>query len=328
MIVYHMSDTLPLHAEMTADYKKTMGLITPFLQALDRSQDCFFGMLLAAKHQKAVLAKFGLQDMWTNYTKWATEAIFEFVRRKEFPHFCDRINGHYFFDSLDSARTLYQVELDDDAPARLDMRLFDEAFDAMWDREDLETALSCARRYFPGRSLPGAHPGAAQRRKGRGRPGPDAPSPRLNPRKKSARLLSKETGGFFLQRNSAPTPLNSSTEIAWESPHLNPHRADAEGPDQDLPAGYPAGNRLLQGVHRLELPDLHPRRRRGDPDCRSLPAGIEHPQDHGLPVPGNLQPGNGNRPLHPEQPAPQGQVPAMDSRGADRQRMGKAVRLL
>ncbi len=172
MIVYHMSDTLPLHAEMTADYKKTMGLITPFLQALDRSQDCFFGMLLAAKYQKAVLAKFGLQDMWTNYTKWATEAIFEFVRRKEFPCLCDRINGHYFSDSLDSARTLYQVdwgqaseeerakirlyqvELDDDAPARLDMRLFDEAFDAMWDREDLETALSCARRYFRGEASP------------------------------------------------------------------------------------------------------------------------------------------------------------------------------
>ena len=49
---------------------------------------------------------------------------------------------------------LYQVELDDDAPARLDMRLFDEAFDAMWDREDLETALSCARRYFRGEASP------------------------------------------------------------------------------------------------------------------------------------------------------------------------------
>ena len=138
MIVYHMSDTLPLHAEMTADYKKTMGLITPFLQALDRSQDCFFGMLLAAKYQKAVLAKFGLQDMWTNYTKWATEAIFEFVRRKEFPCLCDRINGHYFSDSLDSARTLYQVDWgqaseEERAKIRLyQVELDDDAIHLLW----------------------------------------------------------------------------------------------------------------------------------------------------------------------------------------------------
>lgn len=32
-------------------------------------------MLLAARHQKAVLQKFGLQDMWTNYTKWTAEAV-------------------------------------------------------------------------------------------------------------------------------------------------------------------------------------------------------------------------------------------------------------
>ena len=32
-------------------------------------------MLLAARHQKAVLQKFGLQDMWTNYAKWTAEAV-------------------------------------------------------------------------------------------------------------------------------------------------------------------------------------------------------------------------------------------------------------
>ena len=32
-------------------------------------------MLLAARHQKAVLQEFGLQDMWTNYTKWTAEAV-------------------------------------------------------------------------------------------------------------------------------------------------------------------------------------------------------------------------------------------------------------
>ena len=32
-------------------------------------------MLLAARHQKAVLQKFGLQNMWINYTKWTAEAV-------------------------------------------------------------------------------------------------------------------------------------------------------------------------------------------------------------------------------------------------------------
>lgn len=70
-----MSDTLPLHTGRKANYKETMRLIVPFLQAPERSEDCFFGMLLAARHQKAVLQKFGLQDMWTNYTKWTAEAV-------------------------------------------------------------------------------------------------------------------------------------------------------------------------------------------------------------------------------------------------------------
>ena len=38
-----------------------------------------------------------------------------------------RITGHYFFDSLENVRGLS---------------------DAMWDSEDLNAALACARRYF------------------------------------------------------------------------------------------------------------------------------------------------------------------------------------
>ncbi len=168
MEVYHMSDTLPLNTELTADYKQTSELIQPFVQALERGEDCFFGALMAAKHQKAVLQKFGLQDMWTNYIKWATEAIFEFIRKQEFPESCSRITGHYFFDHLESCRELfeadwgdasgeerakihlYEVELEDENPQSLDMRVFDEAFDAMWEKEDIGAAIICARRYFRG----------------------------------------------------------------------------------------------------------------------------------------------------------------------------------
>lgn len=174
MKLYHMSDTLPLNTVMTADYKETTELVMPFLQALERSEDCFFAMLMAAKHQKAVLKKFGLQDMWTNYVKWATEAIFEYVRRNEYPNMPCRITGHYFFDNLESVLELYrvdwagaseeerakirlyEVDLEDECPARLDMRLFDDAFDAMWDQEDVQTTLRCARSYFSGQ--PGENP--------------------------------------------------------------------------------------------------------------------------------------------------------------------------
>lgn len=168
MILYHMSDTLPLNTPMKPDFPGNMPLVQPFLQALERSEDCFFATLMAAKHQKAVLRKFGFQDMQTNYTKWATEAIFEFVRRRSFADKPCRMLGHYFFDDLADIRTLcaidwageteenrakihlYEVELADERPARLDMRLFDAAFDAMWEREDIPMAFQCAERYFAG----------------------------------------------------------------------------------------------------------------------------------------------------------------------------------
>ena len=44
MILYHMSDTLKLGDEMALDFKKTMNLAQPFVQALEQSQDCFYAM--------------------------------------------------------------------------------------------------------------------------------------------------------------------------------------------------------------------------------------------------------------------------------------------
>lgn len=34
MRVYHMSDTLPLHAALTSDYKGSMELVEPFVQTV------------------------------------------------------------------------------------------------------------------------------------------------------------------------------------------------------------------------------------------------------------------------------------------------------
>ena len=168
MILYHISDTLQLGEVMSHDYKKNMELVVPFVQALKKSEDCFYALYLNAKLMKSVFGKFGMRDMQTNYVKWATEGIFEYVRITEFPESYSRMLSNYFYDNLSDIMRLYevdwnmrekeerfnfhvyQIELEDEEPQKRDMLLFDAAFDAMWDNDDIQTAIDCARRYFKG----------------------------------------------------------------------------------------------------------------------------------------------------------------------------------
>lgn len=168
MKLYHISDTLKLGETMSQDYKHNSELALPFMQALERSEDCFYAMLLSAKYVKSVLGKFGLRDMQTNYVKWAVEGVFEYIRRTEYPNCYSRLLSNYFYDNLSDIVRLYEVDwnmrekeerfrfhvyeidLADEAPQKRDMLLFDEAFDAMWEHENLQEVLSCARRYFAG----------------------------------------------------------------------------------------------------------------------------------------------------------------------------------
>lgn len=168
MILYHISDTLQLGEMMSQDYKKNMELVVPFIQALKRSEDCFYALLLNAKLMKSVFGKFGMRDMQTNYVKWATEGIFEYIRITEFPESYSRMLSNYFYDNPTDIKRLYEVdwnmngkaerfnfhvyeiELEDEKPQKRDMLLFDEAFDAMWDNDDIQSAITCARRYFQG----------------------------------------------------------------------------------------------------------------------------------------------------------------------------------
>lgn len=167
MKVYHMSDTLKLGDEMNLDHKKTTSLAQPFVQALEQGEDCFYAMILNAKYLRAVLGKFKLWE-WSDYAKWSVEGAFEFIRKTEFPHCCSRIKCNYFYDDLESCKILYEydwgqaseeernqihlfeVELDTETVEKRDMRIFDEAYDAMCDRDDVQTVLACARRYFAG----------------------------------------------------------------------------------------------------------------------------------------------------------------------------------
>lgn len=167
MKVYHMSQTLALGDALIPDYQRCAALAQPFVQALERSVDCFCSMVLTGKYLYAVLGRSGLRE-WSNYAKWSVEGAFEYVRSTRFPDVPSRLGCNYFYEDLPSCKLLFQydwgeasqeereavrlfeVELEDDCPLRLDMKLYDQAYDAMEGRQDVEAVLGCAGRYFAG----------------------------------------------------------------------------------------------------------------------------------------------------------------------------------
>lgn len=152
---------------MTPDYRRSRPLVAPFLEALERGEDCFYGMVLNGAYLYAVLGKSGLRE-WADYAKWAAEAVFEHVRKTEFPAAYSRLTSHFFFaDFADGRRLfetawgeeseeekaafrLFEAEVDDPSPQRRDMSLYDEAYDALEGSRDLQKAAACARAYFSG----------------------------------------------------------------------------------------------------------------------------------------------------------------------------------
>ena len=137
MEVYHISRSLQPGDWLTPDYEKLSQLAEPFLQGLERGSDCFTAMVLQGKYLYAVMSRSGLR-YWADYAKYATEAVFEFVRRREFPQSYSRLGCAYFFDSEACCRNhfemdygedpeegakvgLFQVELEDPAPQYRDM---------------------------------------------------------------------------------------------------------------------------------------------------------------------------------------------------------------
>ncbi|MBR5093602.1 MAG: hypothetical protein IK095_00770 [Oscillospiraceae bacterium] len=167
MIVYHMSETLELGDRLQPDFQRTEVFCRPFIQALERGENCFAAMVLNGKYLFAVLDRSGLRE-WADYAKWATEAAFEFVRARDFPGRVSRLRCCYYYDSLENAKKLFNYEwgwagdeerahvrlfeiaLEDRRPDRFDMCLYDMAYDAMAERQDCSFALDCARRYYAG----------------------------------------------------------------------------------------------------------------------------------------------------------------------------------
>ena len=166
MILYHISQTLRLGEELRPGNGRFSDLAEPFLQGLERGPDCFYAMLLNGKYLFAVMKRSGLRE-WSDYAKWATEGLFEFVRRRSFPDAVSRLNCVYYYDNVDDCKRLYEedwgeeepeeqekvrlfaVETDDTAPQRRDMCVYDEAYEAI-ERLDVDAAMQAAERYFRG----------------------------------------------------------------------------------------------------------------------------------------------------------------------------------
>ena len=167
MIVYHYSQTLKEGDRLEPGHVDVTDLCEPFIKALERSRDCFYGMLLNGRYMYAVLDRSGLR-LWADYAKWATEGLFEFVRRKEFPNSVSRLRCCYFCTGLEDAVEafeegygeedeeerekvrLFEVEVPEGSLETRDISLYDAAYDALNDRQDTDAAIELARKYFSG----------------------------------------------------------------------------------------------------------------------------------------------------------------------------------
>lgn len=162
-----MSQTLKLGDELVCDHQKCLRLSEPFIQGLERSEDCFAGMVLNGKYLYELLGRYHLRE-WSDYAKWATEGAFEYVRRQKFPQCVSRLSCHYFYSNLSDSKRLYEydwgdeteeerqkvhlfeVEVDDEHPEKRDMSVYDKAYSAMSERQDIATVLACAEQYYAG----------------------------------------------------------------------------------------------------------------------------------------------------------------------------------
>ena len=105
---------------------------------------------------------------WNDLVKWCVEGAFEYVREAEFSSLPSRLSSNYYFEDPYNFKKLYQagwaqepteiqaqinlfeIEIAEDQSRKFDMCIFDEAYDVMVERQDIQFVLDSARRYFAG----------------------------------------------------------------------------------------------------------------------------------------------------------------------------------
>jgi hypothetical protein len=167
MKVFYMSRKLETGDGLCPDENKYLSRVDPFIRALERSEDCFYSMILQGKYLYSVFRHSGLNEEEADYAKWAAEAVFEYVRRREFPNSVSRLGCNVYYDAPEDARQifrslgegsekavqmyLYEVELDEKRPTYYDRSIFRMAYEILGENQDLNKAIQTARRYFAGK---------------------------------------------------------------------------------------------------------------------------------------------------------------------------------
>lgn len=167
MTLYHTSDSLKLGDTLNADHLHRAEVVEPFLQALLRSEDCFYAMLMSVVYMTNVFYRNNIRDR-VDHPKYATEAIFEYVRRTQFPDCSSRVRSNYFYDDLPLCRAfyhmtwdhaseelrscvrMYEIDVDQSTVDKRDMCIYDIAYKNMCEEADIALITECARRYFAG----------------------------------------------------------------------------------------------------------------------------------------------------------------------------------
>lgn len=160
MILYHMSQTLQLGDMLYADYWGKSDRYQTLIQAFRDGLNCVCDLIEKKRMEASV--------DWNDLVKWCVEGAFEYIRETEFSPLPSRLSSNYYFDDLSNFEKLYQagwaqdpaeiqaqihlfeIEIAEDQPRKFDMCIFDEAFDIMVERQDIQFVLDSARRYFSG----------------------------------------------------------------------------------------------------------------------------------------------------------------------------------
>lgn len=160
MILYHMSQTLQLGDMLCADYLGKSDRYQTFIQAFRGGLNCVCDLVEKKQNEASV--------DWNDLVKWCVEGAFEYIRETEFSSLPSRLSSNYYFEDLYNFDKLYQagwaqepieiqaqihlfeIEIAEENPRKFDMCIFDEAYDVMAERQDIQFVLESARKYYAG----------------------------------------------------------------------------------------------------------------------------------------------------------------------------------
>ena len=158
--LYHMSQTLQLGDSLQPDFLQKKERYQPYIQALRNGGNSINDLIEYQRKDPSV--------DWNELVKCLVEGVFEYIRETEFPMIPSRLNSSYYFEGLEHFETLYQagwaqeppekqalvhlfeIEIEEEQLHRFDMCVFDEAYDVMLERQDLQFVIDSARKYFSG----------------------------------------------------------------------------------------------------------------------------------------------------------------------------------